>query len=361
MRLIRKRGTALAAVGIAGLCLAPAASAAATGGGEYPTSPAARTFSGGLAGWTSSSSFDGSCIPPVLCPSVDNAYVAAGDADGNGYITSDYLGVAGVGSIAGTTTGIWESPTFTYRAANGGSEAAFFSMSRRADVGQLLAVAGNSAEYAVELRDMTEGAQAVSVVAPTTMAGAEAWTAIPRAEIKAGRLHSGNDYRVRIVSRYKTGTSAAANGSADYDNVVLRTAAAEAANNGNGNGGDNGTGSGSRRTLRSRQLLALYSSGLASTATVPGKGRALRVKVSCPRKIGGACRVTAQGLFSKHRPATAKRTVKVQKGRSRRVVLRVKPKARARVAKRRRLLVREKVRVGKASATAYKVRKLIRR
>ena len=58
---------------------------------------------------------------------------------------------------------------------------------------------------------------------------------------------------------------------------------------------------------------------------------------------------------------TNKRTVKVAKGKKRLVVLKVKPKFRAKVAKRKRLLVSEKVRAGKATATAYKVRKLIRR
>ena len=48
-------------------------------------------------------------------------------------------------------------------------------------------------------------------------------------------------------------------------------------------------------------------------------------------------------------------------GKSRRIVLRVKPKLRAKVATRKRLLVSEKVRVGKTSATVYRVRKLIRR
>ena len=58
---------------------------------------------------------------------------------------------------------------------------------------------------------------------------------------------------------------------------------------------------------------------------------------------------------------TAKRTVKVGVGKKRQVVLKVKPKFQAKVAKRKRLLVSEKVRAGKATATAYKVRKLIRR
>jgi hypothetical protein len=91
------------------------------------------------------------------------------------------------------------------------------------------------------------------------------------------------------------------------------------------------------------------------------KGNRLFVKVKCPKKIGRACRITAQGLLRKHKPATTKRTVKVRSGKGKLVVLKVKPKLRARVAKRKRLLVSEKVRAGKTTATAYKVRKLIRR
>jgi hypothetical protein len=63
----------------------------------------------------------------------------------------------------------------------------------------------------------------------------------------------------------------------------------------------------------------------------------------------------------KRKPATSKRTVKVRSGKGKQIVLRVKPKLRTKVAKRKRLLVSEKVRVGKTTVTAYKVRKLIRR
>ena len=43
------------------------------------------------------------------------------------------------------------------------------------------------------------------------------------------------------------------------------------------------------------------------------------------------------------------------------MVLKVKPKAKAKVAKRKRLLFKERVRAGKAKATVYKRLKLIRR
>ena len=77
MRITGKGRIAIVAVCVAGLCVALAAPAVAADEGEYPSPVAARTFNGGAAGWTSSSSFDGSCIPPVLCPSVTNTYVAA--------------------------------------------------------------------------------------------------------------------------------------------------------------------------------------------------------------------------------------------------------------------------------------------
>jgi hypothetical protein len=333
--------------------MALAASAGADDNAQYPSDPAARTFTGGPAGWSASSEFDGSCLPPLLCPRVNNEYVAAGDADGNGYIRSDYLGVAGVGAVAGTTTGIWQSPAFTYSGSSKPELA--FSMRRRAGVDELLAVAGNSAEYAVRLVDVSEGELAQTIVAPTTLAGAGDWTAVPTVLVSSSRLNAGDRYRIRIESIYMTGTGVVVSGSSDYDDVVLGPVTGAGAAKGGGGG---------RNSLRSSELLARFSSGLSKTAIVLGKGGEagrLLVKVSCPSTIGSSCRITAQGLLRKHRPVTRKRTVKVGKGKSRKLVLAVKPRFRTTVAKRKRLLVSEKVHAAGTTATAYRVRKLIRR
>ncbi len=350
----RRISVFLACATCLGLALA-APAGAAQGGTEFPSSQDSRSFTGGAGGWTSSTSFDGTCIPPIVCPSATNSYVAAGDAEGSGYITSQYFGVAGVAGIGGTTTAVWESPAFTYS----GSGSLAFSLARRADVGQLLAVAGNSANYAVRLVDVSEGNNQVTAIAPTTLGGATSWTTVNVA-VGAGKLNAGDQYKIRIESIYSTGTSVLVTGSADYDNVVLRSSGG-GNGDGNGNDGTNGTnGNNGRNSLRSSELLSLFGSGQTGNAVIDG-GKRLLVKVTCPRRIGGACRVKAQGLLSKHKPATKVRTVKVPKGKSRRVVLQVKPKLRAKVAKRKRLLVREKVKAGKTSATFFKVRKLIRR
>ena len=349
----RKMGSTL--VCVMSLCLALVASA---GAAEYPPDGASRSFENGASGWTSSSSFDGSCIPPLLCPTVTNSFVPVGGADNDGYITAAFTGVVGVGAVAGTSTSVWESPQFTYR---GGSSVAL-TLSRRASVDQLLAVEGNSAEYSVQLVNLSAGGTGPTVVGPSTLAGADTWSPVPATAIKPGQLSPGDDYRIRITTRYSTGTSVLVAGTADYDDVALRTGGS---GNGSGGGGKgDGKGSGNGGDLSSRELLSAFSSGLSSTAVVSGaNGRAKRllVKVKCPKKIGSSCRITAQGLLRKRKPVTTKKTVKVASGKSRKVVLKVKPKFSEKVAKRKRLLVSEKVRAGKTTATAYKVRKLIRR
>lgn len=180
-------------------------------------------------------------------------------------------------------------------------------MSRRADVGQMLAVSGNSAEYAVEVSDFTEGERTQTVISRTSLAGADDWTPVPKVTVGAGRLHPGDIYRIRILSIYKTGTSVVATGSADYDDVVLRTAASE-----EGNAAENGDGSAGRKSLRSGKPLRLFSAGLSKAAIVSGgghgKAKRLLVKVNyCPRQIGHACQVTGRacGASTSRRPPGA--------------------------------------------------------
>jgi hypothetical protein len=143
---------------------------------------------------------------------------------------------------------------------------------------------------------------------------------------------------------------------ADYDNVVLSAVTDEASRRGGGRG-DAGDGDG----LSPRRLSALVDAALPGTAVLKGNGKRLFVRVKCPHAVGRSCRIAAQGLLTKRKPATTRRTVKVRKGTSKLLMLRVKPKAREKVTKRKRLLVRHRVRAGKVSATVYKKRRLIRR
>jgi hypothetical protein len=351
MRSSRFGRAGRSAVATLALLLAlPAVALAATS--KYPPGDAVRGFNGGPAGWTPSSSNEGVCLVPVLCASVENSHQATGGADGGGFIRSAYTGVVGAMAVAGTTTAIWESPRFTYNGVSGAQpNVVSFAFDRRASVDQLLAVAGNSAEYSVRLVDLSEGGEALTLIAPTTLAGADSWTNTT-SPVNPERLAIGHDYRLQITSRYISGTSVFVSGSADYDNVVL------SATDGKG-GGKKGRGSGSSGALSEQRLENLLRQTTPGTATL--RGNRLFVLVKCPRKLGRNCRTTAQGLLRKRRPATAKRTVRLRSGKSRLVPLRVKPKARKQVAKRKRLLVKQKVRAGKLSATVFKTRRLVRR
>lgn len=329
---------------------------------SYPSS-AARGFNGGAAGWTSSTSTQGTCLPPVLCANVENSFQADGGADGGGFIRSAYTGVVGATAVGGTTSGVWESPAFTYEGAGGAAAASVrLSLDRRSSVDQLLAVAGNSAEYTVRLIDLSAGGAATTLIAPTTLAGANSWTDVTRGSIDSQAFNLGDSYRIQITSSYTTGTAVLATGNADYDNVML--SASSGGNGGKGSGGGNGKGKGKGANsggLSEQRLLELLRRGTPGTAVVSGGGKRLLVRVSCPRKVGHTCRTTAQGLLNKHRPATLKRTVRLRPGKGKLVALRVKPAARKKVSARKRLLVRQKVHAGRATATVYKRRKLIRR
>jgi hypothetical protein len=355
----RRAGAVVVALITSFLVVLPGTAGAATS--KYPPGSAARGFSGGLAGWTSSSGSEGTCAAPLLCASVENSYQSTGGTDGGGFIRSAYTGVVGAMAVAGTTTAVWESPTFTYDGV-GGEEpvAVVFAFDRRASVDQLLAASGNSAEYSVRLVDLSEDGEGLSVIPPTTLAGANTWTNVHSAPVDPEGLTPGDEYRLQITSRYTSGTSVLVSGSADYDNVVLSASDGVGRGGkkgkGKGKGGGEGNGTGAFSSQRLEELLRQTTPGTAVL-----RGKRLFVRVKCPRKIGHICRTTAQGLLHKHRPATLKRTVRLRSGKSKLLVLQVKPKARKQVAKRKRLLVRQRVRAGKVTATVTKSRRLIRR
>lgn len=359
MRLSMLRHLAVAAACfVALLPVAPSAAGAASS--KYPSANAARGFDGGAAGWDSSSSTEGVCLSPLLCASAENSFQGSGGADGGGYIRSAYTGVVGAMALAGTTTAVWQSPPFTYSGAGGAERASVgFALDRRASVDQLLAVDGNSAEYSVRLVDLSAGGEGVMLIAPTTLAGARSWTTVTRS-IDPGGLTTGDEYRIQISSRYTSGTSVLAAGSADYDNVVLSAATGNGGGKG-GNGGGKGKGGGKGAgAFDSRRLEELLRGAEPGTAKLD-EGKRLLVRVNCPRKVGRQCRTTVQGLLKKGRPATSRLSIRLRSGKSKLIALKVKPRARARVAKRRRILVRQKVRAGKATATIFKARLLIRR
>jgi hypothetical protein len=66
-------------------------------------------------------------------------------------------------------------------------------------------------------------------------------------------------------------------------------------------------------------------------------------------------------VLSRKKPATSSRKAKVARGKTRKFVLRVKPKGLKKVSLSKRLLFKETVRAGSAKAIVYKRLKLVHR
>jgi hypothetical protein len=241
-------------------------------------------------------------------------------------------------------TEVWNSPQFTVPV--GAVTGASVHLDRAFDPGGLVAVAPK-ATYTVKLSDLTAGTSSVPLTEELTKEDGTFATRSGQASVV-----SGHTYQMAIETTTAQSTAAlsvfSGTAAARFDNVGLQIQTAGGAGGGAGNG-----------SLTDKQLAALIQSSLIGPATL--KGKKLSVKAKCPAKVGSACRISVQGLLKKGKPATTTRTAKVGKGKTKRFVLQVKPKARKKLATRKRLLFKETVRAGGAKATVYKSLKLIKR
>lgn len=335
-----KGGFRLALMATSALLVLAAPAQAATG--VYPEGGG--EFNGGAEGWQATGA---GCDVAVLC-------TASGGYDGldgrpAGSLSADTnIGVNLLSLFHSTVT--LQSPDFEVGTAG----AATLHLERQFDAGSLIDLAPQL-NYSVQLVDRTSGKRATSI--SEVVEGGSGWSG----EDGAATVKVGHTYAILITAR--TSSTVAGTGllsgatSARFDNVALTVHhAAGDSRGGSGAGGGAGGGSGAITDARLATLAPATVTGPAQL-----QGKRLLVKARCPKKVGHACRISLLGLLKKHKAATAKRTVKVAKGKTKRLVLKVKPRAKGRVAARKRLLFKVKVRAGGARATAYKRLRLIRR
>lgn len=330
-------GLVLAAMLALGALAMPAGAATdvyPAGGGE---------FNGGAEGWEVTGA---ECNVAVLC-------TASGGYDGSdgrpaGSLTANTnIGLNLLSLFTSTVT--LQSPDF--KASIEGS--ASVHLDRRFSQGSLVDLAPQL-DYRVELIDRTSGKR--STLLSETLANSVEWSGVDG----PATLKAGHTYALAITAVTSSNVVGAGllsgSTSARFDNVALTVGSDST---GGGNSGAAGGGAGDSGSQFAARLAALAPATLASPAKL--KGKRLFVKARCPKKIGRACRVSVRGLLSKRKPATTTRTVKIAKGKTKRVVLRVKPRAKGKVATRKRLLFKVRVRAGKAQAVAFKRLKLVRR
>ncbi len=218
------------AVGMLGLFAATSASADVTN--LYHPDPEARNFATSPGGWTGSSEAEGLCVPVLLCPVVSNDFESSGGAGGagDGYLRTE---AASIASVGGTVRGIWQSPAFIYNGVGGAQpDEVTFSMARRSDVDQLLAVLGD-ASYKVELVGI---GGALTVIDTTQMNDTPTFSTTPTVDVDPNQLTVGSPYLIRITSEFEVPVSVFPNTSADYDNVVLAATDVVAPGDGDGDG-----------------------------------------------------------------------------------------------------------------------------
>lgn len=308
----------------------PAASAAEV----YPDGAA--RFNGGAEGWEAT---EASCNAPLFC-SASGGY-DGGEGTPAGSLAAKTSITLNLASLFESTVTL-QSPDFEVGTGGAGT----LSLERSFDPGSLVDLSP-SVEYTAQLVDRTRGGRTTSI--SESIDGKSGWSG----ETGAVTLASGHTYAILLTVRTSSsvaGTGLLAGATVTrFDNVALTVGADS------GDGGSGVTGG----TVTAERLATLAPATIAGPAQL--KGNRLFVRARCPRSVGGTCRVSLRGLLSKRKAATATRTVKLRRGKAKRLVLRVKPRAKHRVDARKRLLFKVRLRAGGSQATAFKRLRLLRR
>jgi hypothetical protein len=164
--------------------------------------------------------------------------------------------------------------------------------------------------YSVAIVEVPSG-DSQTLIPATNIPANTGWNGVPPVAVSPGDLTLGQQYRFRISTVYSTALAVIPSARVDYDNVAL---VAEAPGGGAGVGG------------------GVAGGGLASK-TVVMKGDKLRVKVRCGRAVQGRCKIKMVGLWKKAGPRVTKlKKVFVRYGKTKKVNLKLRPRAIAAVA-----------------------------
>jgi hypothetical protein len=373
----------LAAGAVASALSVAAAPAAAQSVTVHHQDAESRHFTTSAGGWTSSVGQDGPCTP-LTCPAVANSHETSGGAGGagDGHLRTAVDGTLGV---SGVVSGVWLSPAFTYAGAGGlVPDRLEFALARRVELSNFASASQNNATYTVEIVGAGGGAVAALVVDNQPLNESPDFVPVGPTEVDAALLTVGQQYQIRITTRFAFGSTVVPGGNVDYDDVTLSAIDDPAAPAGpggpGGRGGSDGSGDpggpgtsgprGPRGPQGPRGDRALDTAFLTSfiknnTRNWVGlKGNALAVLVRCPgraKEKGGVCRYELTALWKRRGPAaTSSRTASLRAKGKRVVALPLLPTLQRRVAGREQILVRYEVRVGDVRAKVFKQLKIVR-
>jgi hypothetical protein len=349
--------------GVAALALAvvPSTAGAADAVSVYSPDAEARSFTTTAGGFTGASESSGLCLlPPVLCPSIDNTHEPSGGTGGasDGFLSTSVRDLA---DVAGESRATWTGAPFTYAGAGGQPPTdVALTVTRKSNLGALLSVVGNEAEYSVELIDETAGGTAITLIDGASLAPTQGWAKSGLVAVNPAELTIGHTYRFRIVSRFVYGAEVLKGGSAGYDDLMLVATRVEGDDGGPGGpggpGGDGGGGNGNDggRGGNNPGNNALFD------------GRNLFIKLKCfGEQKNGKCLSRATALKSKKGKRftfPVQRVVNAKKGKV--IRARVRFQFRAELERQRSIVLRSVLRTSrddKSKTVKYKKLKLTKR
>jgi hypothetical protein len=367
--IIRRIAPALiAAAGLA----AVAAPALGQGTSVYPTDGEARTFATSSGGWTASSSSAGECAQGLLCPAITNTYQPSGGTGGagDGFLRTT-LGDSIV-AAGGESSGVWESPPFTYQGAAGEiPDQVQFALQRKANVAPFLNGAGAEADYTVEI---VGGPSAAAVAVPVDhqpIGESATWIPVGPIDVDPSALTIGQDYRIRLTSHFEFAAQVQTSADIDYDDVSLTAVkSAEPQPGMSGTPGTSGTpGSPGAQGPQGQKGKPGKSASLLDVAFLNSfiknntrnwigiRGRTGLVFVRCPGRaklLSSVCRFELAALVKRSGPQ-ASRTAKLKlKPRGKRTVSLALRQGAKRLAQQKTVLVRYVVKVGNVQAKVFK-------
>jgi hypothetical protein len=251
------------------------------------------------------------------------------DDSADGFIRTTIGNLVGAES---TSRGIWTSPPFTYRGADGEEPTDLtFELARRTALSPLLSTSGSSAHYTVEVVDTATGVGR-TIIDTAPLGATEGWAQTPVVTLKPSALKTGTTYALRITSTFDTEAEAFQASTVDYDNVVLH---AVNTTSGNGPDGGGGGGGGGGAVLRGDRLF-LKLKCLGITAKKKCKVRA----------VAYAAKKGARMTFPIER--------KVHSPKGKRVTLRVRPRFVKQLSSAKKVLVRSQIHAKKRKAVKFK-------
>lgn len=305
------------------------------------------TFTGGPQGWITTAA--GCNLGAPLC-TADAGYDGANGNPAGSYAANTTVALNLLTLFKSTVT--VQSPDFTVGTAG----EATLHLDRQLVGGALIDLAPE-VTYTVDLLDRTAGTE--TEVMTEALAANPAFVGKDHAvSVKAGHTYA---IAITAVTSSTVAGAGLLGGTTSFrlDNVSL-TVQASAGGPGGG-GGAGGGGGGAAAVLTSQQLRQLVSGNGSLAGSAILKGNRLTVKVRCPAKVGRTCRVALVGLLKKGKPATKVRRAAIRKGKTKRLVLKVRPKALPKVKARKKLLFKQTVRAGKARAVVFKRLPLVKR